>query len=447
MKRALSLVLLLSSSATALAAEPGMEARNWVARRLSATGHVQMEVAGVEAQGSQCRVAGTVRKVFAGKAAAGDSLSFSLPCGSDAFWPADKLRAARLVEVFLSDGLKGAEAADNGQGMKAVDAASDAPQVVDDPVLVREMSETIARYQIDVETKQRNGDAALALTKVDDPVLHARLLAAAAGLMTARGLKGADGAAEQAVAAVKALADADSRLDTGLDALESLAMGQAAKASLALASFLEPQVDALTLPSRRDSATLVLYGARIRAGDAPAAFLSLSKLSDPAIRRDRLGNMPFAQKDFGPMNPDSPGWMDRLLSGAEALAPGDFRTEAMTQLCRTAQASALEMTRIPNMLAKAAAMAEVSAKRRHAPSAQLLALIKEAEGAKDARAQAARWHAVSASGFDGGTQAKAEALKVLATFSPAERSAAARLISPKVQGAVTPQQLVSLASE
>jgi hypothetical protein len=447
MKRAVPLLLLLLSSTAALADQPGMEPRNWVARRLSATGHVQLEVARVEAADGACRVEGKVGRVFKGKAAEGETLAFRLPCGAEAFWTAERLRSAKWLEVFLADGLKGAEAADDGQGLKALDGATATPQVVDDPTLVREMSESIARYQIDAETKQRNGDAALALTRVDDPVLHARLLADAAGLMTARGLKGAAEAADQAVAAVTALADPDIRLETGLDALESLAMGQAAKGAVALAAFLEPQVDALTLPSKRDAATLVLYGARIRSADAAGAFLSLSKLSDPATRRDRLANMPFAQKEFSPVNPDSPAWLDRLLTGAEALPPGEFRTEALTQLCRTTQRAAMELTRLPNLLDKAAVMAAVAARHHHAPSAQLLALIKEAQGGKDARAEAARWHAVSASGFDGGDQMRAEAIKALATFTAAERSAAARLIQPTAKGAVSPEQLIALAGK
>ncbi|KIL99112.1 hypothetical protein CCC_03330 [Paramagnetospirillum magnetotacticum MS-1] len=445
MKRAVPLILLLLSSASALAAGAGMEARNYVARRLTAEGHVQVEVTGVEPSGDICRVSGIVRKVFAGRAAAGDSLAFRLPCGADAFWTADKLKAARLAEVFVKPGLNGLDAADDGEGLRLLDAVTALPQSVDDPALVREMTESIARYRIDAEVKRRNPAAALEMTQVADPALRARLLAHAAGLMAAHGLPQADGAADEAIAAVTALPDADTRLETGLVALESLAMGRARKGALALAALLEPEVDALTLPSRRDAAGLVLYGARIRSDDPAGAFVSLSKLSDPATRRDRLSNMPFAQKDFSPVNPDSPVWMDRLLAGAEALPAGSFRTEALTGLCRTVRNTAMEMTKMPDLLGRAGGWAELAARRGHGPSAQLLALIREAQGGVSARAEAARWHAVSATGFDAGPKAKAEALKALGTFTPVERAAAARLIQPMSMGEVSPARLVDLA--
>ncbi len=447
MKRTVPLVLLLLSSTSALAAGAAMEARNYVARRLTAQSHVQVEVAGVDVSGAACRVSGTVRKVFAGKPAVGETLSFLVPCGADAFWPAEKLKAAKVAEVFLKSGLGGLEAVDDGEGLRGLAAVTGQPQSVDDPALVREMTESIARYRIEGEASRRDAPAALSLARVADPVLRARLLAHAAGLMTVRRLPEAEATADEAVAAVKALPDADTRLESGLVALESLAMGQARKGALTLAAILEPQVDALTEPSRRDAATLVLYGARIRSDDPAAAFVSLSKVTDPATRRDRLSNMPFAQKDFSPVNPESLGWMDRLLGGAEALPPGEFRTEALTQLCRTAQRSAMEMAKMQNLVGKAAAMAEVSAKRRHAPSAQLLALIREMEGGNAARTEAARWYAVSANGFDGGDKLKAEALKALGTFTPAERAAAARLLRPSAGGEVSPARLVELAAK
>lgn len=447
MKRAVPFALLLLSSTSALAADGAMEARNWVARRLTADSHVQMEVAGVAADGGVCRVSGMVRKVFSGKASVGDQAAFRLPCGPDSFWPAEKLKAARVVEAFVKAGMGGLDAADDGQGLRVLAAPTEAPQSVDDPALVREMTESIARYRIDAETKRRDQTAALALARVPDPALRARLLAHAAGLMAVRRLDGAEAAADEAVAAVKALPDAEARLEHGLVALESLAMGQAKAGAVALAALLEPEVDALTLPSRRDAATLVLYGARIRSDDPAGAFVSLSKLTDPATRRDRLSNMPFAQKDFSPVNPDSPGWMDRLLGGAEALPAGEFRTEALTQLSRTAQRAAMEMTRMPELMDKAATMAEVAARHGHAPSAQLLALIREAQGGAAARAEAARWHAVSAVGFDGNLKSRSEALKTLATFTPAERLAAARLFVPQTSGEVSPARLVDLAGK
>lgn len=447
MKRTVPLVLLLLSSASALAAGAGMEARNYVARRLTADSHLQLEITTIDVSGTTCRVGGTARRIFAGKISQGDSLSFRLPCGPDSFWPADKLKAAKVAEVFLKPGLGGLEAADDGQGLRTLDAPSERPQWVDDPALVREMTESIARYRIDTETTRKNSAGALALARVEDPALRARLLAHTAGLMVVRKLPEAEATAQEAVAAVKALPDTPLRLETGLVALESLAMGKAAKGAVAMAAILEPQVDSLTVPSQRDEATLVLYGARIRSNEPIGAFLSLSKVTDPAIRRDRLSNMPFAQKDFSPVNPDSLGWMDGLLAGAEALAPSDFRTEALAQLCRTAQRSAMEITKLPDMLGKAAAMAEIAARRHHAPSAQLLALIREAEGGPAARAEAARWHAVSATGFDGGMKTKSEALKTLGTFTPSERAAAARLLQPAAVGEVSPTRLVELAAK
>lgn len=447
MKRTVPLVLLLLSSTSALAADGVMEARNWVARRLAAESHVQVEVSRVDVAGAACRLSGKVGKVFAGKARSGEALSFRLPCGTDSFWPAEKLKSAKVVEAFVKPGLDGLDAADDGQGLRLLPAVTDAPQWVDDPALVREMTESIARYRIDAEIKRRDPASALALARVADPVLRARLLAHAAGLMSVRRLPEAEATADEAIAAVKALPDADTRLEAGLVALESLAMGQAKKGALALAALLEPQVDALTVPSRRDAATLVLYGARVRSDDPAAGFVSLSKVTDPATRRDRLANMPFAQKDFSPVNPDSLGWMDRLLAGAEALPAGEFRTEALTQLCRTVQRSAMEMTKLPDLLPKAAAMAELAARRRHAPSAQLLALIREAGGGAAARAEAARWHAVSATGFDGGMSTRSDALKTLGTFSAAERAAAARLLQPASGGDVSPSRLVELAAK
>ena len=443
MNRALPVALLLLSCTSALAA--GLEPKAYVARRLTAEQHLQMEVREVSSQASGCRVAGTVRQVFRGKAALGDTVVFALPCAADSFWTADKLRSSRLLEVFLKPGLGGLEAADDGQGIRALAAPSERPVTADDPALVREMSESIARYNIDAEIKRREVPAALALARVDDPDLRARLLAHAAGLLSAHKQPEAEPVGDEAVSAVKALGD--NRLDTGLVALESLAMGGDRKPALALAALLEPEVEALTVPSRRDAGYLVLYGARIRSDDPNGAMAALNRIGDPATRRDRLGNMPFAQKDFSPANPDSLGWMDRLLGAAEALPAGEFRQDALTQLCRTAQRSAMEMTRLPELTAKAAAMAEVSARRRHAPSAQLLALLREAMGGPDSRIEAARWHAVAARGFDGGNRAEAESLKALATFTPAERAAAARLLDPKAEGVVSPRRLVELAAK
>lgn len=448
MKRLVPFALLTVFAASAAAQEAGrhdLDVRNWVARRLTADRHVQVEVEAVERDGDACRVSGSVVRVFSGVGRPGETIAFRLPCGPQAFQTEQGLTSAKVLELALKAGPGGLEVPDEGQGLRRLEAPTDAPTAVDDPALVREMSESLAHYRIDTEVKRRDAGAALALARVDDPMLRARLLAHAAGLMQVRGLPEASATAEEAVAAVKALPAAE-RLEHGLAALESLAMGQVRAETLALAAALEPEIDAEPLPSTRDAHTLVLYGARIRAGDPASALSSLSKLSDPAIRRDRLDNMPFAQKDFSPVNPQSPPWMDRLLSGAEALPAGEFREEARTRLARTAYRSALEMTRMAGLLDKAAAMAEVGAKHRHSPSAQLLALILEAKGGAEARAQAARRHAESASGFDGGATARAEALRALATFSPAERLAAARLLEAGAKGAWSPERLVALAA-
>lgn len=448
MKRLVPFALLSAFAASAAAQEAGrhdLDARNWVARRLTADRHVQLEVGAVERDGDVCRVSGTLMRVFSGPGKTGDGVAFRLPCGPQAFQTEEDLKSAKVLEVDLKAGAAGLEAPDEGQGLRRLEAPTDTPTFADDPALVREMSESLARYRIDTEVKRRDAGAALALARVDDPVLRARLLAHAAGLMQVRGLPEASAAAQEAIAAVKVLPAAE-RLEHGLAALESLAMGQVKAETLALAAELEPEIDSEPLPSTRDAHTLVLYGARIRAGDPASALSSLSKLSDPATRRDRLDNMPFAQKDFSPVNPQSPPWMDRLLSGAEALPPGEFREEARTRLARTAHRSALEMARMAGLLDKAAVMAEVGARHRHAPSAQLLALIMEAKGGASARARAARRHAESASGFDGGAKARAEALRALATFTPAERLAAARLLDQGAKGVWSPERLVSLAA-
>ena len=97
-----------------------------MARRLQADQHLQVEVGDVADQAGTCKVSGQVRQVFKGKSVAGDSLAFALPCATDSFWPVEKLRAARLLEVFLKHSLSGLEAVDDGDALCV--AASEAEE-------------------------------------------------------------------------------------------------------------------------------------------------------------------------------------------------------------------------------------------------------------------------------------------------------------------------------
>lgn len=442
---AVSTALLLLACTPALA---GMEAKNYVARRLTADHHLQIQVESVTETGGRCRVEGKTVRRFAAKPTlpAGDAISFALPCATDGFWSRDRLSDARLVEVYLRGGPSGLEAADDGQGMIALDRATDAPAIQDDPALVREMTETIAGYSIDTEAKRNNPEGALTLARVADPTLRVRLLAHATASLGGKWADAAATAKDEMLAAYAALPPGDERLETGLAALETLALGGARDATLTLANLLEPELDAQTLPTRRDAGLLVLYGARTRAEDPKAALTALGKVSTPKIRRERLDDMAFAQKDFGAANPASPAWMERLLAAAEAQTDAAFRQEALTALCRVAYRSAAGVVEIPQLLSKAAPMAELAAKRHHGPSAVLMAVLTEAEGGAQARAQAARWYAVAGTGFDMAVGAGAEAAKTLASFTPAERATAARLLGATAKGPVSPRMLVDLAA-
>jgi hypothetical protein len=442
-----------TAAALLLAATPawaGMDARNYVARRLAADHHIQVETSGLEDLNGTCTLHGRVVRAFAGRPerlAAGTAIAFTLPCAADSFWPAEKLKSARVLEVFLKSGPAGLDAADEGEGMRAIDAATDAPVIKDDPAVVREMSLAMAGYSIEAEAKRGNPDAALALARVEDPILRLRLLAHAAGSFAGKRMAAADATGDEALAAYQALPAGSERLEAGLAAMESLALGGARAHALRLADLLAPEVDALTLPSRRDTALLSLYGARIRSDDPAAALAALAKVGNPKTRRERLDDMPFAQKDFGPTNPQSLAWLDRLLAAAEAQADPDFRREALVALCRTAYRSAAGLAEIPDLASRAAAMAELAARRRHAPSAVLLAVLREMAGGPNGRAEAARWHAVSASGFDAPASLRSEALRVLATFTPAERAAAAHLLGGSSSGKIMPQKLIELAEK
>lgn len=442
--------LLLLVAAPALAGPPQavMEARNYVARRLTADYHLQVEPTGVEDLGGLCRVEGKVVRRFAAPAEAlppGAAVVFAMPCAAEGFWPVERLKSARLVEVFLRKGLTGLEIADEGQGLLALEAPSDAPMVHDDPALVREMTETIAGYSIDTEAKRNNPDGALALARVSDLVLRVRLLAHAAASFAAQHLKAADAAGAETLAAFEALPPGPGRLETGLAAVETLALGGAKPATLRLADLLLPEVEALTDTAGHDAALLVLYGARTRADDPAAALTALSRVSSPKTRRERLEDMPFAQKEFGAANPASAAWMDRLLTAAEAQPDAGFRGEATLALCRTAYRAAAGLVENPALAVKAIPMMEQAARRHHGPSAVLLAVLVEVAGGVKARPEAARWYAVAGVGFDVSETAAAEAGKILAGFTPSERAAAARLLGGA--GAATPKRLLELAKK
>ena len=438
--------LLLLASAPAWA---GLEAKHYVARRLAADHHLQVKVERVTENGGRCRVEGEILRRFAAKPSlpAGDGIIFALPCAADSFWPRSRLESTPVVEVYLRSIPGGLEAADDGEGMIALDSATDTPASHDDPALVREMSESIAAYTIDTEIKRSNPGGALALARVDDPALRLRLLAHVSAGLAARHAPEAKATGDEILAAYAALAADDTRLDTGLAALETLALGGDRDTALALANLLEPEVDALTLPSRRDDALMVLYGARTRSDDPKAALAALSKVTDPKTRRERLDDMAFAQKDFGAANPASPAWMERLLAAAETQTDMSFRREALTALCRVAYRSAAGLVESPELRPKAIPMAELAAKRHHGPAAVLMAVLTEVGGGGQSRAQAARWYAVAGSGFDMAAGAGAEAIKTLASFTPAERAAAARLLGATVKGPVSPRMLMELTAK
>ena len=191
------------------------------------------------------------------------------------------------------------------------------------------------------------------------------------------------------------------------------------------------------------AAVLVLFGATLRTDDPTGALAALARVSDPKIRRDRLDTMVFALKDFGPADPASLAWLDRLLGAAEIQADPAFRAEALTALCRVAYRAATALAQRPEVQDKAAAMAEIAARRRHAPSAQVLALLTEMKGGAPARGEAARWTAIAAAGFDATERSRAEAMAALATFTAGERADAARLLG--ASGDASPQRLAALA--
>ncbi|RAU21036.1 hypothetical protein CU669_15605 [Paramagnetospirillum kuznetsovii] len=437
--------LLLAVATPAMAA---LEAKHYVARRVAAEHHLQIAVSGVEDQAGTCRVTGEVVRAFLSRGERfrpGSDVVFALPCGADAFWPQQRLVSAKMVEAFIKSSTGALEAADDGQGMRALDAATDTPTIRDDPALVREATESIAVYSIDAEIKRNNPDGALALARVDDRHLRLRLLAHVVGGLVGRKSAALESATAEMLAAFDGLAADDARLEAGLLALEPLALGGASDASLKLAERLALDVDALTIPSARDAALLSLYGARTRAEAPAAALTALAKVSNPKLRRDHLEDMPFAQKDFGPANPASLIWMDQLLAAAESQADPAFRQEALTALCRTAYRSAGGLAEIPELVGKAVPMAELAAKRHHGPSAVLLAVLTELLGGSKARPEAARWYAVAGVGFDVANSARAEAIKILSSFTPAERAAAARLLGGS--GAASPQKLLELAKK
>jgi TPR repeat protein len=428
-------VVLAVSAGAAWADAAQLEPRHFVARRLAADLHLQLAIQRVEAAGADsCRVEGTAVRVFPSRDdhfKVGTPVMFTLPCAADSFWPADKLKTARLIEAFLKSSPAGLEIADQGQGMREIAAATDRPVVQDDPVLVREMKESLARYRIEAEAKRGMPSAALALTQDDDPVLQARLLGYAAGIFASKGQSEAQPTFERAMAALSRLATPDQRLDAGLSVMESLAFGGAKEPTLAVADWLAPQVTALGDPGRRDEALLMLYGARARAGAPKSALAALAEISDPAIRRDRLETVPYALKGFATTATDSPAWFESLLQAAESQPDPSFRQEAVAALCRTGYAAISDLVQHKDRLAEAAQLAQSAARRRHTPSALLLAAMHEAgEGAAKSREQAAHWYAVAASGFGGDAASRANAVRQLATFTPAERKKAEQSSHP-----------------
>jgi TPR repeat protein len=443
----LAIILVLATGATAEAAGP--EPKHWVARRLAADHHLQIEVKGVDGPASgvgPCKIEGLVARAFRSKnnkfhpgsgvvffqaCSLGEAMSHS----GEILWPLDALRGARVLEVFLRQGRGGMETADQGEGMAVLAAATDAPTVQDDPKLVRESRESISSYEIDAAVRRNNIEAALTFARDPDPSLKARLLAQVAAKAPA--------VLDEALAALRALPTPAERLAAGMSMGETLVMGGATAAALTVATEVERDLPAAT---DRTAVLLNLFGVRMRAGDHKGALASLAQIADAATRRDRLAGSPHALKGFG-ANPASAEFIERLLVAAEVL-PADRSREAIVTLSDAALTAA--MAQAPAMAAR---IAEPPARRGHAPSATALAVLYE-QGAGVPRdtAQSARWYAVAAAGFGGPDSERRDARKRLAGFSAADRLAAARLLlqaqgkSPMAPlGAVSPDRLVEMA--
>jgi hypothetical protein len=415
------LAALVSTAALAAAPEP----KHWVARRLAADHHLQIEVKGVDGPPSGvglCRVEGIVARVFkskAGKFHPGSGLAFFQACSvgpaaahsGEVLWPVAELKDAKVLEVFLRQGRAGFEPADQGEGMAVLAAPTDAPTVRDDPALVRESRGSLSSYEIDVALRRNNTEAALELARDPDPGLRARLLAQVAAKTPA--------AVDEMMAALRALPTPQARLDAGMDMDQTLVLAGARAPALAVADEIERDLGAA---SDREAVLLNLFGVRMRAGEHKGALASLAKIADAGVRQARLAESPHALKGFG-ANPASAQFIESLLSAAEALPP-ERRGEALSALSEAALAVAMKQAP-----AQAARLAEPAARRSHSPSATALAVLAEqgAGVAKDT-AEAARWYAVAAAGFGGSDAERLDARKQLAGFSAATRVAAARLL-------------------
>lgn len=439
--------LLLATSAAALAATP--EPKHWVARRLAADHHLQIEVKGVDGPASgvgPCKVEGLVARAFRSKDNKfhpGSGIAFFQACSvgavaahsGEVLWPVETLRGARVLEVFLRQGRGGMETADQGEGMAVLAAATEAPTVQDDPKLVRESRESMSSYEIDTALRRNNTEAALTLARDPDPGVKARLLAQVAAKVPS--------VLDEALAALRALPSPAERLAAGMGMDETLVLAGAAAAALTIAAEVERELPAA---ADRTAVLLNLYGVRMRAGDHKSALASLAQIPDAAIRRERLAESPHALRGFG-ANPASAEFIERLLAAAEML-PADRRREALAALSDTALAVA--MAQAPAMAAR---IAEPPALRGHAPSATALAvLFEQGAGVTRDAAQSARWYAVAAAGFGGPDAERLDARKRLAGFSAETRTAAARLLlqaqgkSPMAPlGPVSADRLVDMA--
>jgi hypothetical protein len=451
MRRAIVVLGLLVLAGPAVA---GPEDRQFVARRLAAEHHLQVEVKGVDAPATNvgpCKVEGLVARVFKSEGQRfhpGSGLAFFQPCATapvtahtgETLWPVETLRVARVVEVFLKPGRAGLETADGGQGLMVLDAPTDAPAVHDDPALVREMRQTLASYEIDSALKRGETEAALRLARDPDAEVRARLLAQVVSGLVARRDAKAPAVLDEALATLNALPAGDTRLAAAMDMGETLVLAGAGGPALRIATVTEAQLKAITDASRRDAVLLHLYGLNLRAGEPVGALAALAQVGDGATRRDRLAEAPYALKGFA-ANPASAEFIARLLAAADALADPERRREATLALATAAHAAATTLS--PEQAAK---VVLPGAQRRHTPSATVMAVLSEmGEGVAKDRTEAARWYAVAATGFGGTEGERADARLRLDGFTAAERAGAARLLGGGPIAAVTAERLVDLA--
>ncbi|MGE5504378.1 MAG: hypothetical protein ACM31L_08130 [Actinomycetota bacterium] len=450
MRRTIPALVLLALAGPAAA---GPEDKQFVARRLAADHHLQIEVKGVDVPAEAvglCKVEGLAVRVFksaGGRFHPGSGLAFFQPCATrpatahsgETLWPAETLRSAKVVEVFLRPGRAGLETADGGQGLKLLDGPTDTPAVRDDPALVREMRQTIASYEIETALKRNDTNAALALARDEDMGVRARLLAQVAAGLASRPA-GKD-VLDEAAKVLAGLPAGEVRLAAAMDMGETLVLAGAAGPALGIAVVTQAELAGVTERARRDEVLLHLFGLKLRAGEPAGALAALAQVSDGMVRRDRLDEAPYALKGFA-ANPASPDFMAKLLAAADALPP-ERRGEAVEHLAAAAHKAAGTLEP-----AQAARVVEPGAVRRHTPSATVMAVLSEmGEGLAKDRAQAARWYAVAAAGFGGSDAERADAKRRLAGFTPAERGAAARLLGAGPVAQATVEKLVDLATK